>query len=124
VISGRAPSRINTLLGSLPIHPSSVSGRYHLCVLFPHPTLLASRVRYGKRYEAWLLSRKWPQARKAPLDYNPLALLVALVEPRLGTGAPPLNSLCLSPKALLWRVTAGMVRQEVYDESSKGVEQR
>jgi hypothetical protein len=27
----------------------------------PHPTPLASPVRYEKRYEAWLLSRKWPK---------------------------------------------------------------
>jgi hypothetical protein len=61
---------------------------------------------------------------KTPLGYTPLALPVALVEARLGTGAPRLNSLCLSPKALLWRVTEGMVGQELYDELSKGVEQR
>ncbi len=61
---------------------------------------------------------------KKLLGHTHLALLVALVEARLGTGAPPLNSLCLPPKALLWRVTVGMVRQEVYDERSKGVEQR
>ena len=52
MIPGGVRFRGGTLLGSLPIHPSSVSGRYHLCVLFPYPTLPASRVRYGERYEA------------------------------------------------------------------------
>ena len=64
MIPGGVPSRIGPLLGSLPIHPSSVSGRYQerslpdLCVLLPYPTLLASQARYGKRYEARLLSKK------------------------------------------------------------------
>ena len=63
MIPGGVPFRIGPLLGSLPIHPSSVSGRYqerslpYLCVVFPYPTLLASQARYGKRYEGWLLSK-------------------------------------------------------------------
>ena len=80
MIPGGVPSRIGPLLNSLPIHPSSVNGRYQLCVLFPYPTLLASRARYEERYEAGLL------ARKTLLGSTPLALTVALVEPGLSTG--------------------------------------
>ncbi len=35
-----------------------------------------------------------------------------------------MSSPCLSSKAFFWRVTEGMVGQEVEDEFSRGVEQR
>src|SRR5215208_3779260 len=80
-LSGRHPSRFTA-------NPSFFCERLlpHLCVVFPYPTLPASRVRYGKRYETWLLSRKKPQVRKTLRGYTPLALTVALVEPGLSTG--------------------------------------
>src|SRR5918997_6057405 len=87
MIPGGVPFRGGTLLDSLPIHPSTASVCYqHLCALIPHPTLPASRVRYGKRYEAWLLSRKWPQVRNTLLGYTTLELPVALGKPGLSTG--------------------------------------
>jgi hypothetical protein len=102
-----------------------VSGRYHLSAFFSPLSYTASVSRsLRKALRSLLTLQKIAERTKTPLGYTPLALPVASVEGRLSTWAPPLNSLCLSPKALLWRVTEGMVGQEVYDELSKGVEQR
>ncbi len=113
MIPGGVPSRIGPLLGSLPIHPSSVSGRYYLCVLFfLNPTPLASRVRYGKRYGAGY----YPEIAKGTKDAARLhspRITGRVSRARTEYEAPPLSSPCLSPKAFFWRVTEVMVGQEV-----------
>jgi len=100
-----------------------MSGRYQLCVLFLYPTLLASRARYEKRYEAWLLSRKSHRYENAAQLHSPRInrrISIAWTE----YGARALSSPYLSPKDFFWKVRERMVGQEVEDKLSRGVEQR
>src|SRR5215208_548144 len=109
---GGVPFRIGPLLNSLPIHPSSVNGRYQLCVLFPYPTLLASQARYGKRYEGWPLSRNSHRYENAAQLHSP-RINGRLSRAWTEYGARPLSSPYLSPKDFFWKVKERMVRQDV-----------
>src|SRR5215210_7962397 len=86
MIPGGVLFRIGSLLGSLPIHPSSVSGRYHI-------SASSFLILHCQRLELVTESVTKPgysleiaTGTKTLLGSTPLALIVALVEPGLSTG--------------------------------------
>src|SRR5215208_2263045 len=79
----------------------------YLCVLFPYPTLLASRARYGKRYEACYSLEIATGTKNAARLHSP-RINGRISRARAEYEAPPLSSPCLSPKDYFWRVAAAL----------------
>src|SRR5215212_374340 len=113
MISGGVPTRIGPLLGSLPIHPSSVSARYHISASF-------SLILHCQRLELVTENVTKPGysleiatgAKNAARLHSP-RLNGRITRARTEYGAPPLSSPWLSPKAFYWMVTEAMAGQEV-----------
>src|SRR5215212_11389749 len=111
MISGGVPTRIGPLLGSLPIHPSSVSARYHISASF-------SLILHCQRLELVTESVTKPgySLEIATGTKNAAQVHSPRINGRIsrawtGYGAPPLSSPCSSPKDFSWRVTEGRVGQ-------------
>src|SRR5215208_2978186 len=110
MITGVVLSRVGTLLGSLPIHPFSVSGRYHISASF-------SLILHCQRLELVTESVTKPGysleiatgTKNAARLHSP-RLNGGISRARAEYGAPLLSTSCLSPKAFIWRVTEGMGR--------------